>query len=107
MSNILHVTDADFDALVLQADLPVLLDFWAPWCGPCLSIAPSLEALAQEYEGRAIIAKLNVDDNPLVASDYGIRSIPTLMVFVSGKVEETLIGELPKSQFNAVLDKYI
>lgn len=99
-----HVSDASFDADVLKSDLPVLVDYWAAWCGPCKMIAPLLEEAATQYNGRVIIAKLNVDENPDSAAKYGIRGIPTLMLFKEGKVSATKVGALSRSQLQAFLD---
>lgn len=88
-------TDADFADQVLAAPLPVLVDFWAPWCGPCRAVAPALEQLAGQFAGQLIIAKLNVDENPQTASRYNIRSIPTMMLFRDGQVADTVMGALP------------
>lgn len=87
-------TDADFQTLI-QSDKPVLVDFWAPWCGPCLAIAPTIAQVAEEFEGRAIVAKVNTDEN-MVAGQYGIRSIPTLLFFQNGQVVDQLVGAVPK-----------
>lgn len=102
-----HVSDASFDADVLKSDLPVLVDYWAAWCGPCKMIAPLLEEAATQYQGRVIIAKLNVDENPDSAAKYGIRGIPTLMLFKEGKVSATKVGALSRSQLQAFLDDSI
>jgi thioredoxin 1 len=102
---IIHVTDADFDGEVIQADKPALVDFWAPWCGPCKAIAPLVEALAEENRDRLKVAKVNVDDNPNTASAYGIRSIPTLLLFKEGKLVDTLIGMVPKDRLEAFVGK--
>ncbi|MCX5592653.1 thioredoxin TrxA [Alcaligenes endophyticus] len=105
MSNsIKHVTDGSFETDVLNADLPVLVDYWAPWCGPCKMIAPLLDEAAEQYQGRVIIAKVNVDDNPEASAKFGVRGIPTLMLFKDGKVTETKVGAMSKSQLAAFLD---
>jgi thioredoxin 1 len=91
-ANIRHATDASFEEDVLQADVPVLVDFWAEWCGPCRAIAPHLESLAPAYEGKARIVKLDIDENPATPETYGIRSIPTLLVFKGGKVVDKIVG---------------
>ena len=97
-SNPVDVTDANFGQEVLSFSGPVLLDCWAPWCGPCRMVAPALEKLALEYAGRVKIAKLNVDENPATASNYGIRNIPTMIIFKNGKEVERLVGALPKPE---------
>ena len=102
-----HISDASFEADVLQSDLPVLVDYWAEWCGPCKSIAPILEEVAKDYEGRLKIAKINVDENQAVPAKFGIRGIPTLMLFKNGNVEATKVGALSKSQLTAFLDSNI
>jgi len=102
-----HVTDESFEPEVLKADVPVLLDYWAEWCGPCKSIAPILEQVASEYGGRVKVAKINVDENKLVPAKFGIRGIPTLMLFKNGNVEATRVGALSKSQLTAFLDSNI
>ena len=106
-SAINHVTDDSFDPEVLKSEVPVLVDYWAEWCGPCKSIAPILEDVAKEYDGRLKIAKINVDENQLVPAKFGIRGIPTLMLFKNGNVEATRIGALSKSQLTAFLDSNI
>ncbi len=93
-----HVTDASFDADVLKASGPVLVDFWAEWCGPCRQIAPALEDLAKDMDGKITIAKINIDDNPATPGKYGVRGIPTLIIFKDGQVAATKIGALPKSK---------
>ena len=93
-----HVTDASFDQDVLKAEGPVLVDFWAEWCGPCRQIAPSLDEIGKEMEGKLTIAKVNIDDNPQTPTQYGVRGIPTLMIFKDGKLAATKVGALPKSK---------
>jgi thioredoxin 1 len=105
--NIQHVTDSTFDPEVLKSDLPVLVDYWAEWCGPCKAIAPMLEEIAKDYGGKIKIAKLNVDENSATATKYGIRGIPTLMLFKAGDVAAQKIGALSKSQLTAFLDSNI
>ena len=100
-----EVSDANFESEVIKSDLPVLVDFWAPWCGPCRMVAPLVEELADEYSGKVKFVKLNTDDNVQTASRYGIRSIPTLLVFKGGKTVEQVIGFRPKSELKRTLDK--
>ncbi len=104
---ILYVTDAEFEDKVLQSDTPVLVDFWAEWCGPCKMIAPILEQVAGEYAGKVVVAKLNIDENQSTPPKYGIRGIPTLMLFKGGNVEATKVGAVSKSQLAAFLDSNI
>jgi thioredoxin 1 len=99
-----HVTDATFATEVLQSPIPVLVDYWAEWCGPCKMIAPSLDESATSYAGRLNVAKINIDDNPLVPGRYGVRGIPTLMLFKDGEVAATNVGALSKSQLAAFID---
>lgn len=101
---IVHVSDEAFESDVLNADQPVLVDYWAEWCGPCKMIAPVLEEIAEEYAGKVKIAKLNIDENPATPPKYGIRGIPTLMLFKGGNVEATKVGAVSKSQLSAFLD---
>jgi len=101
---ITHVTDENFEREVLQSPLPVLVDYWAEWCGPCKMIAPILDEMSEQYAGRLRIAKLNIDENPQTPPKYGIRGIPTLMLFKGGNVEATKVGALSKSQLAAWLD---
>src|SRR5512141_2326184 len=106
-SGIQHVTDDSFEPEVLKSEVPVLVDYWAEWCGPCKSIAPILEAVAKEYDGRLKVAKINVDENQSTPAKFGIRGIPTLMLFKNGNVEATKVGALSKSQLTAFLDSNI
>ncbi len=107
MSNIINSTDASFEADVLQSDVPVLVDFWAVWCGPCKAIAPVLEELADDYAGKAKVVKVDVDNNKQIAGQFGIRSIPTLFVFKGGEKVETAIGLQSKAQLAELLDKHL
>ena len=104
---ILYVTDAAFEQEVLQSTTPVLVDYWAEWCGPCKMIAPILDDVAKEYQGRIKVAKLNIDENPMTPPKYGIRGIPTLMIFKNSNVEATKVGALSKSQLTAFIDSNI
>ncbi|WP_394707588.1 thioredoxin TrxA [Sedimenticola selenatireducens] len=101
---IVHVTDDNFEAEVLKSDLPVLVDYWAEWCGPCKMIAPVLDEITGEYAGKIKVAKLNIDENPNTPPRYGIRGIPTLMLFKDGEVEATKVGAVSKSQLIAFID---
>ncbi len=103
-AHIHYVTDANFEAEVLQSPTPVLVDYWAEWCGPCKMIAPILDDAAKEYAGKLKVAKLNIDDNQQTPAKYGIRGIPTLMLFKNGNVEATKVGALSKSQLSAFID---
>jgi thioredoxin 1 len=105
--NIVAVTDDSFESVVLQSDKPVLVDYWAEWCGPCKMIAPILEEIASDYADKIKIAKLNIDDNPNTPPKYGIRGIPTLMLFKAGAVDATKVGALSKSQLTAFIDENI
>lgn len=101
---IVYLTDATFEAEVLNSDLPVLVDYWAEWCGPCKMIAPILDEIAEEYDGKVKIAKLNIDENNETPPKFGIRGIPTLMLFKGGNVEATKVGAVSKSQLMAFID---
>ena len=105
--NISHISDDNFEQEVLQSDQPVLVDYWAEWCGPCKMIAPILDEIAGEYEGKLKITKLNIDDNPNTPPKYGVRGIPTLMIFKNGNAEATKVGALSKSQLTAFIDQSI
>ncbi len=103
--NLIHVTDQDFEAEVLKSDLPCLVDFWAPWCGPCKAIGPVVTELAAEFAGKVIIAKMNVDESPATPGKYGIRAIPTLILFKGGEVLDQVTGAVGKAQLTAMLEK--
>lgn len=105
--NIINVTDSTFDDEVIKSELPVLLDYWAEWCGPCKMIAPILDEIANEYIGKIKVAKINIDDNPNTPAKFGVRGIPTLMIFKSGSIEATKVGALSKSQLSAFIDSTI
>ena len=108
MSNsIIHLTDETFNEKVLDSNIPVLVDYWAEWCGPCKMIAPILESLVKEYDGKLMIAKHNIADNPQTPAKYGVRGIPTLMIFKNGNIEATKVGALSKSQLAAFIDSTI
>ena len=103
--NLVQLSDDSFKKEVLESDKPVLVDFWATWCAPCRMIAPSIEEIAKEYEGKLKVGKLDVDNNPNVASMFGIRSIPTLLIFKGGKVVEQIVGAVPKGNITSKLEK--
>ena len=107
MANVQQVSDASFDSDVLQADVPVLIDFWAPWCGPCKAIAPVVEELAGEYDGRLKVVKMNVDDNPQTPAQYGVRGIPNLILFKSGEVKQQIVGAVPKGHLVKAIDDVV
>jgi thioredoxin 1 len=105
--NVLEFTDDNFQAQVLESELPVLVDFWAPWCGPCRMIAPAIEELASDYAGRVLVGKVNTDENPRVASSLGISAIPTIILFKNGHPVERMMGLQQKARMSAVIDKHL
>jgi thioredoxin 1 len=107
MSATASVTDASFKEDVLDSDIPVLVDFWAPWCGPCRMVAPVVDEIAEQYMGQVKVVKLNTDENPNTASQYGIRSIPTLMIFKGGQRVDMVVGAVPKTTLANTLEKYL
>lgn len=107
MASVAEVTDSIFQQEVLNNEHPVLVDFWAPWCGPCRMVTPVVEEIAQEYNGKVKVVKINTDENPGVASEYGIRSIPTLMVFKGGERVDMVVGAVPKTTLAQTLEKYL
>jgi len=107
MSSAPAVTDASFEQDVLKSSEPVLVDFWAPWCGPCRMVAPIVDEIAKDYEGLIKVYKLNTDENPNIASQYGIRSIPTLMIFKGGEKVDTVVGAVPKTTLSATISKHL
>jgi thioredoxin 1 len=100
-----HATDGDFEAEILKSDIPVMVDFWAPWCGPCHVIAPVIEELAKEYAGKVKVAKMNVDENPATPPRYGIRGIPTVILFKDGQVFDQIVGAVPRSKVEEMIKK--
>ena len=105
MANVTEVSDVSFDQEVLSSTVPVLIDFWAPWCGPCRAIAPVVEGLASEYSGRLKVVKMNVDDNPQTPGRYGVRGIPNLILFKGGQVAEQIIGAVPREKLVKAIDR--
>lgn len=107
MADVLQVSDESFETEVLKSDLPVLLDLWAPWCGPCKAISPTVEALAGEYDGKLKVVKMNVDDNPKTPANYNVRGIPNLILFKGGQVQEQIVGAVPKAKLVEAVDKVV
>ena len=104
MSNVEHGTDATFEEMVVKSDMPVIVDFWAPWCGPCRAVGPVLEQIAEAYDGRAKVVKINVDEETQVAGSMGVRSIPTIVLYAGGEIKKILVGARPKEEFVKLLD---
>ncbi len=107
MSGAIPVTDASFEQDVLNSEIPVLVDFWAPWCGPCRLVAPVVDEIAEQYDGKVKVVKINTDENPGIASQYNIRSIPTLMIFKNGQRVEQVVGAVPKATLASTLEKFL
>jgi thioredoxin 1 len=107
MSNAIHINDSTFESTVLKSELPVLVDFWAPWCGPCRTVAPSLDKIAKEYAGRLVVAKVNTDHDTDWAIRYGVRGIPTLLFVASGEVVHQQVGAVPHEQLKRAVDKFL
>ncbi len=107
MAEEITITESSFDEVVLQAAVPVLVDFWAEWCGPCKMLAPTIEELAGDYSGKAVVGKVNVDQNPGLAEKYGIRGIPTLIIFKNGENVEQVVGVQPKQALQELIDKHL
>ena len=104
---VMHVTDASFEQEVMKSSTPVLIDFWAPWCAPCRAIAPMVDELATEYDGRLKVVKINVDDNPQVPARFGVRGIPNLVIVKGGEVKQQIVGAVPKDQITKALDRHL
>ena len=103
MRNVVEINDIDFDTEVIESEVPVLVDFWAPWCGPCKALAPTLDEISKDNEGKIKIVKINVDDNKEIAVKFGIQSIPTMLIFIKGELKEQIVGSLPKNQIEKTL----
>lgn len=103
----IEFTDSNFDALALKSDKPVIVDFWAEWCGPCKMVGPVVDEIAKEYDGKAVVGKLNVDNNPQVAAKYGIRSIPTILFFKNGEIVDKQVGSVPKNVLTQKLQAHL
>jgi len=107
MSEPIHVTDAEFEQTVLKSETPVIVDFWAPWCGPCKMVAPILEKLSQEYDGKVVVAKVNTDDNPEWAMKYGVQGIPTMLFVSGGKIVHRQVGALPERMLREAVTQFL
>ncbi len=107
ISEPVHVTDASFEKVVLQSEIPVIVDFWAPWCGPCRMVAPTLDKLAKEYEGKLLVAKVNTDENPDWATKFGVQGIPTMLFVSGGKIAHRQVGALPEGMLRDVLEQFL
>lgn len=107
MTKPVHIDDGNFDETVIKSKTPVLVDFWAPWCGPCKAVAPILDELAKDYEGKLVIAKLNVDESPQNASKYGVSAIPTMLIFKDGEPAHSIVGYKPKPELKKAIDEAI
>lgn len=107
ISEPIHVTDAAFEKTILQSTIPVIVDFWAPWCGPCKMVAPVLDKIAKEYSGKLLVAKVNTDENPEWASKYGIQGIPTMLFFANGKIIHRQVGALPEPMLREVVGQFL
>lgn len=103
----LNITDSDFEKEVLKSDIPVLVDFWAPWCGPCRMMAPIIDEISEKYKGKIKVAKLNTDENPVSATEYQITAIPTLMIFKNGKVIKEMVGVVPKNEIERIIEEEV
>ena len=107
ISEPIHVNDASFEKVVLQAEMPVIVDFWAPWCGPCRMVAPVLDKLAKEYEGKLLVTKVNTDENPEWATKYGVQGIPTMLFVSGGKIAHRQVGALPEAMLRDVVNNFL
>lgn len=107
ISEPVHVTDASFEKVVLQSDMPVIVDFWAPWCGPCRMVAPILDKLAKEYEGKLLVTKVNTDENPDWATRFGVQGIPTMLFVSGGKIAHRQVGALPEGMLRDVVEQFL
>ena len=107
MSAVQEINDTNFESEVINSDLPVLIDFWAPWCAPCRAIGPVVDELSRDYSGKLKVVKMNVDDNPLTPSRFGVRSIPNLLLFKNGQVKDQIVGAVAKQQFVKAIDKVV